>query len=163
MDQLAERGARTGRVRGGEAPAPLPPPGGPPTNNGPYVEERPQGGVEERPQGGEERPQPEERPQGGPGRQPWRGAGGEAKAGRSYYAPRAVRVKPWRQRWSPACWDGASRSRWYQVQQGDSLWSIAEMHYGFGGAYPHILSANRQSIADASLIFPCQCLYIPRR
>jgi hypothetical protein len=51
---------------------------------------------------------------------------------------------------------------WYVVERGDSLWSIARAHYGYGRTWPHIHAANRRTIANPRLIYPCQRIYIPR-
>jgi len=55
-----------------------------------------------------------------------------------------------------------SGAGWYVAQIGDSLWSIARAHYGYGKAYRRIHAANRRTIAYPSLIYPCQRIYIPR-
>ena len=47
----------------------------------------------------------------------------------------------------------------YTVQQGDSLFSIAQQAYGDGNQWPSIASAN--NISDPSLIYPGQVLSIP--
>ena len=46
--------------------------------------------------------------------------------------------------------------------RGDSLWSIARVHYGYGRSYRRIHAANRRAIADPRRIYPCQRIYIPR-
>jgi len=51
---------------------------------------------------------------------------------------------------------------WYVAQVGDSLWSIARAHYGYGKAYRRIHAANRRHIPNANRIYPCQRIYIPR-
>jgi hypothetical protein len=51
---------------------------------------------------------------------------------------------------------------WYVVAPGDTLWRIARMHYGDGGAWRRILRANWETIADGNLIYACQRLFIPR-
>ena len=51
---------------------------------------------------------------------------------------------------------------WYVVRRGDSLWSIARVHYGHGRNYRRIHTANRRSIANPARIYPCQRIYIPR-
>jgi nucleoid-associated protein YgaU len=101
--------------------------------------------------------------------------GGEAASGPNRTRP--VQANVWReprggQRDEP--WDGHGGARcrkagvevegagWYVVQAGDTLWSIAERHYGDGEAYRRILRANWQRIADADNLQPCQRLYIPR-
>lgn len=47
----------------------------------------------------------------------------------------------------------------YTVQSGDSLWAIAESHYGDGNRYGDIAAAN--GIANPDLIHPGQVLTIP--
>jgi nucleoid-associated protein YgaU len=89
--------------------------------------------------------------------------GAEAGAGRDRGSV-GVRVKEWR-KWAPSCRRAGvpvRRGGWYVVQRGDTLWHIAELHYGYGEAYPRIRRANRESVPDADLIYPCQRLYIPR-
>lgn len=51
----------------------------------------------------------------------------------------------------------------YTVQSGDTLWHIAERHYGEGAAYQRIVLANRARVPDPDLIEPCQRLVLPRR
>lgn len=55
----------------------------------------------------------------------------------------------------------AAGGGWYVVQVGDSLWSIARTHYGYGRAYGRIHAANRRTIANPARIYPCQRIYIP--
>lgn len=50
----------------------------------------------------------------------------------------------------------------YQVKDGDTLWAIAQRHFGEGVAYRLIVQANRESIEDEDLIFPGQTLRLPR-
>jgi hypothetical protein len=50
---------------------------------------------------------------------------------------------------------------WYTVAPGDTLWTIAEVHYGDGAAWRHIVGANRRLLPDPSCIYACQRLYIP--
>ena len=52
---------------------------------------------------------------------------------------------------------------WYVVKAGDTLWSIAERHYGAGWRYKRIHAANRRRIRDPHWIRPCQQVYLPRR
>jgi len=47
------------------------------------------------------------------------------------------------------------------VQKGDSLWKIAQQHYGSGAKWRQIYNANRDKIQDPKLIFPGQELNIP--
>jgi hypothetical protein len=96
--------------------------------------------------------------------------GGEAGAGPDQGG---VRVKEWHKRATKA-WPEAPpsscrragvpvrRGGWYVVQRGDTLWRIAEIHYGYGEAYPRLRRANSAGVPDANLIYPCQRLYIPR-
>jgi nucleoid-associated protein YgaU len=51
---------------------------------------------------------------------------------------------------------------WYVIRRGDSLWSIARVHYGHGRTYRRIHTANRRRIANPARIYPCQRIYIPR-
>jgi hypothetical protein len=52
-------------------------------------------------------------------------------------------------------------SGWYVVAPGDTLWSIAETHYGDGRAWRRIVDANRRRLPDPSCIYACQRLHIP--
>lgn len=53
---------------------------------------------------------------------------------------------------------------WYVVKTGDTLWAIAERHYGAGARYRTIFLANRQRLQRGpDLIMPCQQLYLPRQ
>jgi nucleoid-associated protein YgaU len=49
----------------------------------------------------------------------------------------------------------------YTVQKGDSLWKIAERHYGDGSQWRRIYEANRDQIKDPDLIHPGQIFAIP--
>ena len=51
----------------------------------------------------------------------------------------------------------------YIVKAGDTLWSIAEAHYGpgHGGQYPLIFEANQPPLTDPDVIKPGQALKIP--
>jgi nucleoid-associated protein YgaU len=173
MDMLAERSARLQRTpkappgivappdADDRAGPPLPrrsPPPGPPPGPPPDADEGPE----------EPWPQPR-RPR----------HGGEAASGPNRTRPvqanvwREPRGRQWDEQWDGP-WDahGGARCRkagvevegagWYVVQAGDTLWSIAERHYGDGEAYRRILRANWQRIADADNLQPCQRLYIPR-
>ena len=99
------------------------------------------------------------------------GYGGEAGAGSDH----GVRVKEWvgrtpkeKAKWEtpPASCRRAGvpvrRGGWYVVQRGDTLWRIAEVHYGYGEAYQRLRRANGESVPDADLIYPCQRLFVPR-
>jgi nucleoid-associated protein YgaU len=57
----------------------------------------------------------------------------------------------------------APESTMYTVKKGDTLWKIAEMHYGKGqGAkYPEIVKANTPPVKDPDLIQPGWVLRIP--
>jgi len=47
------------------------------------------------------------------------------------------------------------------VEEGDTLWGIAERAYGSGARYTEIFAATREVIEDPDLIFPGQKLRIP--
>ena len=51
---------------------------------------------------------------------------------------------------------------WYVIKQGDTLWHIAEKHYGAGWRYRRIYAANRRRLRDPHHIRPCQRVYLPR-
>ena len=51
---------------------------------------------------------------------------------------------------------------WYVVKQGDTLWSIAERHYGAGWRYKRIYAANRRHMHNPHRISACQRVYLPR-
>ncbi|MBQ9406741.1 MAG: peptidoglycan-binding protein LysM [Desulfovibrio sp.] len=57
----------------------------------------------------------------------------------------------------------AGESAFYEVKKGDTLWKIAETHYGKGkGAkYTVIFEANRPMLKDPDKIYPGQKLRIP--
>lgn len=59
---------------------------------------------------------------------------------------------------------GAPAETFYIVKPGDTLWKIAEAHYGAGkGAkYMEIFEANRPLLTDPDKIQPGQRLRIPR-
>ena len=50
----------------------------------------------------------------------------------------------------------------YTIKKGDTLWAIAEKHYGSGAKYPKIVEANQPMIKDADEIYPGQVLRLPR-
>ena len=50
----------------------------------------------------------------------------------------------------------------YRVEEGDTLWGIAERAYGNGSRYTEIFAANKEVIEDPDLIFPGQKLRIPK-
>lgn len=58
---------------------------------------------------------------------------------------------------------GAADSAFYTVKKGDSLWKIAESHYGKGkgGKYTVIFEANKPMLKDPDKIYPGQNLRIP--
>lgn len=49
----------------------------------------------------------------------------------------------------------------YVVVDGDSLWKIAQRHYGDGERWRRIYEANRDVIKDPDRIYPGQQLRIP--
>ncbi|KAF2988741.1 hypothetical protein MJC1_04181 [Methylocystis sp. MJC1] len=56
-----------------------------------------------------------------------------------------------------------AESKFYTVQRGDTLWKIAESHYGHGkgGRYKEIFEANKELLRDPDKIYPGQRLRIP--
>ncbi len=48
------------------------------------------------------------------------------------------------------------------VQKGESLWKIAEQHYGNGAKYMAIYEANKPMLSDPDKIYPGQALRIPK-
>lgn len=55
----------------------------------------------------------------------------------------------------------APEAVYYEVVKGDTLWKIAERHYGNGSKYPVIFEANKPMLKDPDLIYPGQKLRIP--
>ncbi|MCB1497252.1 MAG: peptidoglycan-binding protein LysM [Bauldia sp.] len=49
----------------------------------------------------------------------------------------------------------------HTVKKGESLWKIAEEHYGKGSRYTEIFEANRPMLSDPDKIYPGQTLRIP--
>ena len=56
----------------------------------------------------------------------------------------------------------AGDDEFYVIQKGDSLWKIAEKHYGNGAKYTAIVAANKEVIKDADKIFPGQKIRLPK-
>ena len=50
----------------------------------------------------------------------------------------------------------------YTVRRGDTLARLAARAYGDPAAWPRILAANADRLADPDAIFPGQVLHIPR-
>jgi nucleoid-associated protein YgaU len=55
----------------------------------------------------------------------------------------------------------APQAKFYTVVKGDTLWKIAEAHYGKGSDYPKIVAANNPPIVNPDLIQPGWVLRIP--
>jgi len=49
----------------------------------------------------------------------------------------------------------------YTIEEGDTLWKIAEKFYGDGTKYRHIVDANLEVIKDENLIYAGQKIRIP--
>jgi nucleoid-associated protein YgaU len=75
------------------------------------------------------------------------------QSGSSSTAPSPARQTP-----PPA---GASTSKTYTVQKGDTLSKIAKHHYGDANEWRKIFEANQDIINDPDLIYPGQELKIP--
>lgn len=50
---------------------------------------------------------------------------------------------------------------YYEIVSGDSLWKIAQKHYGDGNQYTKIFEENKEVIKDPDLIFPGQKIRLP--
>ena len=57
---------------------------------------------------------------------------------------------------------GGEESTFYTVKKGDTLWKIAEAHYGKGDKYPEIVKANTPPVKNPDLIQPGWVLRIPK-
>jgi nucleoid-associated protein YgaU len=55
----------------------------------------------------------------------------------------------------------APEPRIYTVAKGDSLWKIAQHHYGDGNLWRKIHEANKDTVKNPDLIHPGQKLVIP--
>ena len=53
-------------------------------------------------------------------------------------------------------------SETYTIVKGDTLWAIAEKHYGSGAKYNLIVAANQPMIKHADEIYPGQVLRLPK-
>ncbi len=49
----------------------------------------------------------------------------------------------------------------YTIEEGDTLWAIAEKFYGDGAMYRKIVEANRDIIENENLIYPGETIRIP--
>lgn len=61
----------------------------------------------------------------------------------------------------PPATAAAPAAKMYTVKKGDTLWKIAEVHYGKGSEYPKIVAANNPPIVNPDLIQPGWVLRIP--
>ena len=50
----------------------------------------------------------------------------------------------------------------YTIEEGDTLWAIAQKHLGDGNRYQEIVEANLEVIKDADKIYPGQSIRIPQ-
>ena len=57
---------------------------------------------------------------------------------------------------------GQNTANTYTVQSGDTLWSIADKHYGDGSKYLEIFEANRGLLESPEHIVPGQQLVLPK-
>ncbi|MCW2308709.1 peptidoglycan-binding protein LysM [Rhodobium gokarnense] len=57
--------------------------------------------------------------------------------------------------------EAADPAVFHTVAKGDTLWAIAEKHYGNGSKYTAIFEANRPMLSDPDKIYPGQVLRIP--
>ncbi len=55
----------------------------------------------------------------------------------------------------------APTSEFYTIQEGDTLWAIAQKYYGDGNKYQVIVEENLEVIKDADKIYPGQTIRIP--
>ena len=55
----------------------------------------------------------------------------------------------------------APEGKYHTVEKGDTLWGIAEKHYGDGTKHTLIFEANRPMLSDPDKIYPGQVLRIP--
>lgn len=55
----------------------------------------------------------------------------------------------------------SGETRFYTVEKGDTLWKIAEEHYGNGARFNDIFDANKPMLEQADKIYPGQLLRIP--
>ena len=62
---------------------------------------------------------------------------------------------------TPAPESGPAPAGNYTVQSGDTLWKIAEEHYGDGNEYQKIFEANSELLDSPDHILPGQELVIP--
>ncbi|NPA27426.1 MAG: peptidoglycan-binding protein LysM [Epsilonproteobacteria bacterium] len=51
--------------------------------------------------------------------------------------------------------------RFYTIQEGDSLWKIAQEFYGDGNKYTYLVQENIEVIKDENKIYPGQTIRIP--
>ena len=50
---------------------------------------------------------------------------------------------------------------YYTIEKGDSLWKVADKHYGNGNDYQKLFEANKEVIKDPDLIYPGQKIRVP--
>ena len=62
---------------------------------------------------------------------------------------------------APPATEAEQNVTFYEIQKGDTLWAIANEHYGDGNKYNRIFDANREVIKNPDLIFPGQKIRIP--
>ena len=88
---------------------------------------------------------------------------GKAVTGIRLATNRTVRGQEETQFHTVVCWEGLAETTSTYVKKGDTLWNIAEMHYGKGQGAKHteIVKANTPPVKDPDLIQPGWVLRIP--
>jgi nucleoid-associated protein YgaU len=56
---------------------------------------------------------------------------------------------------------GLEETRFYTIEKGDTLWKVAQDHYGNGAKYQFIFEANKPMLTHPDKIYPGQVLRIP--
>lgn len=86
---------------------------------------------------------------------------GKGKKAPASGAPQQPAEAPPKAEAQPAAEGPVAAETYYVVKEGDTLWKIAEAHYGAGARYMEIFEANRPMLSDPDMIHPGQRLRIP--